>query len=192
MSGKTIGLVTLALISCIAAKMTLAQPLTLQQVVEVSGVIFSGTVTKVWSERDVATGFIVTHAQIAVQEAVRGTNGNQFTFKQYGGRSGGLNVFVADMSYFVEGEEVVAFLYPASALGLTSPVGTNEGKMTVRRDPETGKKMVYGSFVHAQMLAPFIGKSAPAPEPAVMPVPIMEYDRFIGLVRQLAQCNPRQ
>jgi hypothetical protein len=161
--------------------------LSLQEVVAAAGAIFSGKVTKVWSERDTATGFIVTCTQVEVQDAVRGANGGRLTFKQYGGSHGGLHVVVADMSYFSEGEEVVAFLYPASPLGLTSPVGTNEGKLAVRLDSGTGKRMVYGNFLHARMLEPILGKSALPLAIATTAAPIMEYDRFMSVVRQLAQ-----
>jgi hypothetical protein len=182
-----------ALILCLSSP-ALAQhrSLSLQEVVDAAGAIFSGKVTKVWSERDAATGFIVTYTQVEVQDAVRGANGGRFTFKQYGGSHGGLHVVVADMSYFSEGEEVVAFLYPASLLGLTSPVGTNEGKLAVRLDPDTGKRMVYGNFWHASMLEPILGKSAQPPVTPTTAAPIMEYDLFMSAVRRLAQQKLKQ
>ncbi|MGH7455993.1 MAG: hypothetical protein ACRENG_31860, partial [bacterium] len=49
--------------------------LSLQEAVDAAGAIFSGKVTKVWSERDAVTGFIVTYTQVEVQDAVRGANG---------------------------------------------------------------------------------------------------------------------
>jgi hypothetical protein len=161
------------------------QPLSLPSMVAASGAIFSGKITKVWSERDASTGFLVTCSTVDVQEKLRGVNSSQFTFKQYGGSHGGLNVFVADMSYFSVGEEVVAFLYPVSALGLTSPVGTTEGKFLIQRDAATGKKIVLSNLKQAQVLEPFVGKSA---LPAAMPV---EYDRFIAIVRDLVQRQAR-
>jgi hypothetical protein len=164
----------------------------LQEVVASAGAIFSGKVTKVWCERDAATGFIVTCTQVEVQDAVRGANGGRFTFKQYGGSHGGLHVVVADMSYFSAGEEVVAFLYPASSLGLTSPVGTNEGKLLVRLNPDTGQRVVYGNFLHARMLEPILGKSGLTSAATTMAAPIMEYDRFMSVVRQLAQQKLKQ
>jgi hypothetical protein len=177
-----------ALMLCISgAALAQHRLLSLQEVVDAAGAIFSGKVTKVWSDRDAATGFIVTCTQVEVQDAVRGASSGRFTFKQYGGSHGGLHVVVADMSYFSEGEEVVAFLYPASSLGLTSPVGTNEGKLVVRLDPGTGKRMVYGNFLHAAMLEPILGKSGLPLAATTMVAPIMEYDRFMSVVRQLAQ-----
>ena len=177
-----------ALLLCFgSAAFAQQRSLSLQEVVDAAGAIFSGKVTKVWSERDAATGFIVTYTQVEVQDVVRGANGGRLTFKQYGGSHGGLHVVVADMSYFSEGEEVVAFLYPASALELTSPVGTNEGKLAVRLEPGTGKRMVYGNFLHFRMLEPILGKSALPLATATTAAPIMEYDRFMSVVRQLAQ-----
>ena len=160
--------------------MSSAQPsaLTLEQIVASSGFIFSGKVTNVWSERDAATGFIVTYSTVAVDENVRGANTSRFTFKQYGGTDKGLNVFVADMSYFTVGEEVVAFLYPLSKLGLTSPIGVAEGKWTVQRDPATGKKFVAGNMFSAK--AQFSATAAKAPTTR------MEYNEFLKLVRTLA------
>lgn len=166
-------------------------PLTLQQVVAASGFIFSGKVSKVWSARDAATGFIVTHATVAVQDAVRGSNAKYFTFTQYGGSYQGLNVFVADMSYFTAGEEVVVFLYPASTLGLTSPVGVTEGKFTIQHDPITGKKIVAGNPAQAKMLETSFGKALPIPAAESPLVPLMEYDRFLKLVREMAEDNRR-
>ncbi len=182
-----------ALTLCIgSAAFAQLRTLSLQEVVAAAGAIFSGKVIKVWSERDAATDFIVTCTQVEVQDAVRGASGNRFTFKQYGGSYGGLHVVVADMSYFSEGEEVVAFLYPASSLGLTSPVGTNEGKLAVRLDPDTGTRMVYGNFLHVKMLEPVLGKSALPLATTTATAPIMEYDRFMSVVRQLAQQKLKQ
>jgi hypothetical protein len=187
----TLLLLLVALLHC--PKMSLAQssPLSLQQVVAASGFIFSGKVIKVWSERDSATGFIITSATIAVQDAVRGVNDARFTFKQYGGSYHGVKVFVADMSYFTEGEEIVAFLYPASVWGLTSPIGTNEGKLTIQYDSATGKKFLVGNFLHDQMLMPPLNKIMPSPAATGQAAHRMEYDRFLKLIRAIADRHRR-
>jgi hypothetical protein len=180
-------ILSLGVFVCFTGETALAQiqPVSLPSMVAASGVIFSGKITKVWSERDASTGFLVTYSTVTVAERLRGVNSSQFTFKQYGGRHDGLNVFVADMSYFSVGEEVVAFLYPVSALGLTSPVGTTEGKFLIQRDAATGKKIVLGNLMQSQLLEPFVGKSA---LPAATPV---EYDQFIAMVRDLVQRQAR-
>jgi len=180
-------LLALALLADNKIILSQSRPLSLPQLVAAAGAIFSGKVINVWSARDPAAGFIVTCSTIAVQDAVRGVSGSRFTFKQYGGSYGGLNVFLADMSYFFEGEEIVAFLYPASVLGLTSPVGTTEGKFLIRRDSKTGNKIVLDNLIHTQMLAPFIGKSSLPDAATATTAPIMEYEKFIAIVRDLAQ-----
>lgn len=162
-----------------------SQPLSLQQMTAAAGFIFSGKVIDVRSERDALTGFIVTCSTVAVQDAVRGVNTARFTFKQYGGSYHGMNVFVADMSYCTVGEEIVAFLYPASALGLTSPVGMSAGKLAVQRDPATGKKFVIGHVFQAKPLQSGVETSTTSLKAA----PLMEYDRFIKLVREIAADN---
>lgn len=163
-------------ILCFSTNFCLAQTptLNLEQLVAASGFIFSGSVEKTWSERDAATGFIVTYSTIAIAESVRGVNTSRFTFKQYGGSYKGQNVFVADMSYFTVGEEVVAFLYPLSKLGLTSPVGVAEGKWTIQRNSATGEKFVAGNLIATKLLAP------------AAPPARIEYSQFIKLVRALA------
>lgn len=161
---------------CISTNWGLAQTPThaLEQIVAASGFIFSGRVEKTWSERDAATGFIVTYSTIAVAESVRGVNTSRFTFKQYGGSYKGQNVFVADMSYFTVGEEVVAFLYPLSKLGLTSPIGVAEGKWSIQRHPVTGERFAAGNLIATKLLAP------------AAPTTRIEYSQFIKLVRALA------
>jgi len=157
-------------------------PLSLQEMVSTSGFIFSGKVINVQSARDAATGFIVTGATVAVQDAVRGVTGDRFIFRQYGGSYQGLNVFVADMSYFSVGEEVVAFLYPISALGLTSPLGVTEGKWAIERDPATGKKFVAANSPAAKLLEPYVDAAATNTRLARR----MEYASFIKLIREMA------
>jgi len=154
-------------------------PLSLQEMVATSGFIFSGKVINLQSARDAATGFIVTAATVAVQDAVRGVKGDRFIFKQYGGSYQGLNVFVADMSYFSVGEEVVAFLYPISARGLTSPIGVAEGKWAIERDPATGKKIVAANSLTAKMLEPYVDTNTRLARR-------MEYASFIKLIREMA------
>jgi hypothetical protein len=180
----------LPLILLLGQRMGLAQssPLSLQQMVAASGFIFSGKVVKVWSERDPASGFIVTSSTVAVEDAVRGVGTGHFTFKQYGGSYNGLNVFVADMSYFTEGEEVMVFLYPVSVLGLTSPIGVSEGKLTIQREPATGKKFVSGNLLHVKMLAPHVDVSATRRHTSRL----MEYRDFIQLIREMAASNRQE
>jgi hypothetical protein len=69
-------------------------------------------------------------------------------------------------------------------LGLTSPVGTTEGKFLIRRDAATGKKTVVGNPQQEKMLSLFAGKS---PSPDATTAPIMDYDEFIAVVRDLVQ-----
>jgi hypothetical protein len=184
MSYQKIFLPLLPLILLFSQRVILAQSqhLSLPQMIAASGFIFSGKVIKVRSERDPASGFIVTNYTVTVEDAVRGVGKDHFTFKQYGGSYNGLNVFVADMSYFTEGEEVMVFLYPVSVLGLTSPIGVNEGKLIIQRDPASGKKFVSGNLLHVKMLAPHVD----TPAASLKAARLMEYHDFIKLVREMA------
>ena len=96
-----------------------------------AGLIFAGNVLRIRRVpsthlRDVETVEISFH----VEQAVRGThNGQTLVIREWAG------LWAAQPRYRV-GERAVLFLYPASRLGLTSPVGGNTGRFSV--DPQGG------------------------------------------------------
>lgn len=89
---------------------------------------------------------VVTNVTVRVRETWKGAPGQTLSFMQFGdasatGRPTGARTRMPRIpglpSYRV-GEEILLFLYPPSAAGLTSPVGGLGGKNTVRRDPASG------------------------------------------------------
>jgi hypothetical protein len=94
-----------------------------------AGLIFAGNVLRIRRVpsthlRDVETVEISFH----VEQAVRGTyNGQTLIIREWAG------LWAVQPRYRV-GERAVLFLYPASRLGLTSPVGGNTGRFSV--DPQ--------------------------------------------------------
>ncbi len=95
---------------------TLSQFIT-RRAIRDSARIFSGTVLKVEREGAVAGGIATTRITFRVEEPIRGVRRGQILkISEWGG------LWQAGERYR-QGERVLLFLYPASRLGLTSPVG---------------------------------------------------------------------
>ncbi len=95
----------------------------LEDMTERAETIFAGRCVRVKSMHDPQTGRRVTQATFEVHRAVKGEPGPTITVKLLGG--------IVGQPRFVEGEEVVLFLYGESALGLSSPVGFGQGKFSI-------------------------------------------------------------
>jgi hypothetical protein len=104
---------------------------TLQQLAQNSAYIFSGIVIAV--ERPAVTGpngAPAVKITFRVENAIRGVRiGQTLVIREWAGlwESGG---------HYRRGERVLLFLYPASKLGLTSPVGGTLGRFTMDRNGE--------------------------------------------------------
>jgi hypothetical protein len=103
-----------------------SQPLTAHQMIQNSATIFAGTVLSVEhpsqpSDREGG----ITRIRFRVQNAIRGVRAGQvIEIREWGAlwNSG---------ERYTRGENVVLFLYPASKLGLTSPVAGSAGRFRV-------------------------------------------------------------
>ena len=102
----------------------------LQEMIQSSGMIFSGTVTEVKGGKD-ERGDIVTWTTFRVESPVRGVAPGSVTIKQFGGTSSEGTMLLPHMRYFSHGERVLVMLYPASELGFTSPIGMGHGAWSV-------------------------------------------------------------
>ena len=94
-----------------------------------SGYIFSGTVMSVGRSVTVKPGQLATmEITFRVEEAIRGVRtGQVFAIREWAG--------LWDMGQgYRPGERVMLFLYPASHLGLTSPVGGSLGRFSLDRN----------------------------------------------------------
>ena len=91
-----------------------------------AGVIFSGAVVKVQHlNPDPSTTVATTQITFRVQTAIRGVrSGQMITVREWGG-------LWNNGERYRPGERVLLFLYPASRLGLTSPVGGRMGHFRV-------------------------------------------------------------
>ena len=103
------------------------EPITVQQILRSSAMIFSGTVLNV--EHQAAgsgTARGITQIIFRVQDAIRGVRpGQVIELREWGG------LWNAGDRYR-PGETLFLFLYPPSKLGLTSPVGGAAGKFRMQ------------------------------------------------------------
>jgi hypothetical protein len=101
-------------------------PTDLAQMTSVAGTIFTGTVTAIVpvhaSDPDRVASVQVS---FRVEQAVRGTSAGQtFTIREWAG------LWTTGQRYRI-GERLMLFLYPASKVGLTSPVGGAAGHFAI-------------------------------------------------------------
>jgi len=112
-----------------AARPSFIQP-TLRELIQQSGFIFAGTVTKVESAPANAGPVAALRITFRVEQAILGVReGEVFEVREWAG------LWNFGEHYRV-GEHVVLFLYPPSRLGLTSPVGGASGRFCVTSEKQ--------------------------------------------------------
>ena len=137
--------------SPLQALMTL--PMKLQQMVDKSGKVFTGTCRQVTVDLD-EQGMPATFLRFQVNEGLKGVhNGENILVKIYGKPSPDLqwkngqrivlplrSMALSPKNFEVD-HEYLLFLYPDSTLGFTSPVGAGQGLFTIDSQKE-GAKLV--------------------------------------------------
>ena len=86
---------------------------------------------------------ILTEVKIQTAESIKGKPGSEVVITIPGGRVGNTIYEVSDMPVFVEGEEVLVFLWRHPS-GKNLVTGALQGKLTVVEDKKTGKKVLRG------------------------------------------------
>ena len=124
-------LLTLALAQSAAAATVL--PVSLDHLVDNAVVAFEGTCVGNRSERDAATGMVVTYTTFSVRDVLKGNVANVHEIKQIGGSlpDSGLVYRVDGVPSFTVGESYVVFLAGVSAAGFSSPIALSQGRFTV-------------------------------------------------------------
>ncbi len=163
-------------------------PLSLEQMVDTAAVAVEGTCTGNRTEREAATGLVVTYTTFAVKDVLKGTVAGTHEIKQIGGElsDGGPSFKVIGVPKFAVGQDYVVLLAGVSAAGFSSPIGLGQGKFTVQQDA-SGRKVSNGrDFRDMTTLPPALtapGLSAPG---ARAPVRQLGLDDFKQLVRARA------
>ena len=110
---------------------------------EVSTAVLYGKCSKLKSEWNENKSIIYTYVTIVPEEYIKGNLGSEAIIAVPGGRVGDIIYEVSEMPVFVEGEEVVAFIWTNPA-GKNLVTGGHQGKMKIEKESKTGKRMVYG------------------------------------------------
>lgn len=118
------------------AHATTVLPLYLEQVIDQSTTAFEGTCVENRTERDAATGFVVTYTTFEVKDVLKGDVATRHTIKQIGGKlpgEEGRRNFIGVPTFAVGGNYIV-FLAGVSSVGFSSPIGLSQGQFHIRDD----------------------------------------------------------
>lgn len=119
---------------------TTLSTLSVEQMTDAADLVVRATVTEVWVEQ--LGDELWTRAQITVNSSLKGqATGRTLVIDQLGGVLRNDAVIVVGAPRFSVGEEMVVFLEKNSA-GQLLVVGMNQGKYTVRIDPQSGQEML--------------------------------------------------
>ncbi len=136
--------------------------LDLEELTARAGRIFSGRCVAVESVVHPQLSFAVTRVTFEVEQAVKGDLSSTVTIDLFGG--GGLTL--AETPRFVPGERAILFLYPPSALGLTSPVALGQGKFALVRDKQ-GREFAINAFGNRNLMSE-VDETAALPAAALL------------------------
>lgn len=196
MLGRFLAAVAIALSLAAPAAATTVLPLSLDQIIDQSTTVFQGTCTGNRTERDAATGFVVTYTTFAVEEVLKGSAEATHVIKQVGGEvpgDSGPSLRIMGVPRFVPGEQYVVFLAGTSSAGFSSPIGLAQGRFNVRK--QAGRAHV-GNGRDFRELTAQMPDGVPArvrerfEEAAPAPVRELDLEDFKQLVRQRAGSRP--
>jgi len=199
MKRHTVVFFALILLSAGMAQSSKVLPLNLPQIVEDAGKIFVGKCTVVKSGKDPESQLIVTWITFKVSQGIKGDIEETETIKQVGGSHEGVTVSSFTPKFKV-GEEVLLFVYPNSAVGLTSAVGLNQGKFLIYSDKETGKKKVTNGMPENVLFSSQpskIGKKRGyqiqgEDDPVLSKAKTMELESFIESVKTMVKVTKKE
>jgi hypothetical protein len=121
---------------------TVVVPPTFEQLVDQAQVIFQGTVTKVTSQWVGEGGerHIVSYITFKVKDGLKGSPGESFTMRTFGGTVDGETMTIGDGPTFEVGDEDILFV-ENNGSQVVPLVGIMHGRFHVRKDG-SGREMV--------------------------------------------------
>jgi hypothetical protein len=111
-----------------------------------STAVFYGRCSKIKSEWNDKKSIIFTYVTVVPETYIKGNLGTEAVITIPGGQVGDILYEVSEMPVFVEGEELVAFIWKNPA-GKNLVTGGYQGKMKIEKDTKTGKRMVNTSGI---------------------------------------------
>ena len=176
-------LLFLAVVSATAgwSHATSVRALEIDEVVRASDQIFLGRLVAVGEGRVPGMDLPYTEYRFAVAEWIKGGTGQTVSIRQMG--TLGRAPLLAGLPSYRKGQEIVLCLYKPSRVGLTSPVGMQQGYYPVERDAGGERFVRLGvmSGSVARLRAGLKGAATGAGEPQVVDRVLL--DEFLSLLR---------
>ena len=123
--------------------------MTAKDLTERSTAVLYGKCSKVKSEWNANKDLIFTYVTVVPEEYVKGNLGSEAVITIPGGQVDDIRYEVSEMPLFVEGEEIVAFIWTNPA-GKHLITGGYQGKMKIEKDSKTGERMVQEAGAEVQ------------------------------------------
>lgn len=120
---------------------TTSQRLSLEQLAKEGDLVIRGHVQEMKGQEPSDRSAITTTVVISVEEQWKGPKVSTVTLKQPGGTAGEITQRVMGVPQFSVGEELILFVKKQKD-GHYVTVGGQQGKFTIKTEPQTGKKVV--------------------------------------------------
>ena len=120
---------------------TTSQRLSLEQLAKEADLVIRGHVQEMKSQESGDRSAITTTVVISVEEQWKGPKASTVTLKQPGGTAGEITQRVMGVPQFSISEELILF-GKKQRDGHYVTVGGQQGKFTIKTEPQTGKKVV--------------------------------------------------
>jgi hypothetical protein len=194
------GLLLLALLAASGVAAAVLPWMSLEEITGGAEVIVLGTVESAQSAWSADGRMIVTRTTVSVETSLKGSPRDKVIVETPGGRVGDQTMIASGAPVFRPGERVVLFLEPAGerrpdtasgsrtrqapgVASLHAVVGWNLGRMSVRRDPRTGRDLVEdrtsGSFYLDRQGRP-VGPERAGKGPAELRQFLREVERLVA------------
>jgi hypothetical protein len=111
-----------------------------------STAVFYGRCSKIETKWNDKKSIIFTYVTVVPEAYIKGNLGTEAVITIPGGQVGDILYEVSEMPVFVEGEDVMAFIWKNPA-GKNLVTGGYQGKMKIEKDAKTGKRMVNTSGI---------------------------------------------
>ena len=111
-----------------------------------STAVFYGKCSKKESKWNDKKSIIFTYVTVVPEAYIKGSLGTEVVITVPGGQVGDILYEVSEMPVFIEGEDVMAFVWKNPA-GKNLVTGGYQGKMKIEKDAKTGKRMVKTSGI---------------------------------------------
>ena len=122
-----------------------AKPLSLDELIDRSDIVFAGTAIAVESRWNDERTRIYTYTTFRVDEYLKGDGDDTLIITSIGGVVGDMGYAASGMPYFRKDERVVLFT-SASSSGARGVTGWNQGRFRIQTHPQTGEETLVRSL----------------------------------------------